>query len=219
MRASSHLLMRCGMLLLVALAGRAIGAQGRDQTGKSSHTSNWAVLVDASRFWLNYRHISNVLAFYHILKRLGFSDSNIIVMVYGKREAYGPSLSHACRELSCLTDSSRPCVSTYQTGEDYACNPRNPYPACIYHNESHKLNLYDTTVEVDYRGSETSVENFLRLLIGRHDPATPRSKRLLSDEGSNIFVSKKSQIAICLMISENACVDNRDSDFPHRTRR
>ena len=35
-----------------------------------------------------------------------------------------------------------------------ACSPRNPYPACIYHNESHSLNLYDSTVEV---GVDTAV--------------------------------------------------------------
>lgn len=43
---------------------------------------------------------------------------------------------------------------------------RNPYPAHVFNNESHTLNLYDSTVEVDYKGSEVNVENFLRLLIG-----------------------------------------------------
>lgn len=43
-------------------------------------------------------------------------------------------------------------------------------------------------VQVDYRGYEVTVENFLRVLTGRHDPATPRSKRLLTDGGSNILV-------------------------------
>jgi len=33
-----------------------------------------------------------------------------------------------------------------------------------------------------------TVENFLRVLTGRHDPAVPRSKRLLSDEGSHILL-------------------------------
>lgn len=43
-------------------------------------------------------------------------------------------------------------------------------------------------LQVDYRGYEVTVENFLQLLTGRHDPAVPRSKRLLSDEGSNILL-------------------------------
>jgi len=33
-----------------------------------------------------------------------------------------------------------------------------------------------------------SVENFLRLLTGRHPPSTPRNKRLLTDSSSNIFI-------------------------------
>ncbi len=42
--------------------------------------------------------------------------------------------------------------------------------------------------QVDYRGYEVTVENFLRVLTGRHDEAVPKSKRLLSDEGSNVLL-------------------------------
>lgn len=35
---------------------------------------------------------------------------------------------------------------------------------------------------------QVSVENFVRLLTGRLPPDTPRSKRLLTDEGSNILI-------------------------------
>ena len=45
------------------------------------HTNNWAVLVDTSRFWFNYRHVANVLSVYRSVKRLGIPDSNIILMV------------------------------------------------------------------------------------------------------------------------------------------
>ncbi|CAK5039475.1 unnamed protein product [Meloidogyne enterolobii] len=48
---------------------------------KSTHTNNWAVLVCSSRFWFNYRHVSNVLSLYKSLKRLGMPDSNIILML------------------------------------------------------------------------------------------------------------------------------------------
>lgn len=41
---------------------------------------------------------------------------------------------------------------------------------------------------MDYRGYEVTVENFLRVLTGRHENAVPRSKRLLSDEGSHILL-------------------------------
>ncbi|VDP03411.1 unnamed protein product, partial [Heligmosomoides polygyrus] len=49
-------------------------------------------------------------------------------------------------------------------------------------------NLYGIDVEVDYRGEEVTVENFIRLLTGRHHPATPRSKRLLTDHQSNVLI-------------------------------
>lgn len=42
--------------------------------------------------------------------------------------------------------------------------------------------------QVDYRGYEVNVENFMRVLTGRHGIAVPRSKRLLSDEGSHILL-------------------------------
>lgn len=72
--------------------------------------------------------------------------------------------------------------------DDMACNARNSYPAQVFNNENHQINLYGDNVEVDYRGYEVTVENFLRVLTGRHDPAVPRSKRLLSDEGSHILL-------------------------------
>nr|VDC65235.1 unnamed protein product [Brassica rapa] len=72
--------------------------------------------------------------------------------------------------------------------DDMACNSRNQYPAQVFNNENHQINLYGDNVEVDYRGYEVTVENFLRVLTGRHENAVPRSKRLLSDEGSHILL-------------------------------
>ncbi|XP_042517754.1 GPI-anchor transamidase isoform X2 [Macadamia integrifolia] len=72
--------------------------------------------------------------------------------------------------------------------DDMACNARNKYPAQVFNNENHRLNLYGDNVEVDYRGYEVTVGNFLRVLTGRHETAIPRSKRLLSDEGSHILL-------------------------------
>ncbi|XP_026479323.1 putative GPI-anchor transamidase [Ctenocephalides felis] len=121
---------------------------------KSTHTNNWAVLVDTSRFWFNYRHVANVLSIYRSVKRLGIPDSQIILMI----------------------------------ADDMACNPRNPRPATVFNNANQHINVYGDDVEVDYRGYEVTVENFIRLLTGRLPPETPRSKQLLSDEGSNILI-------------------------------
>ncbi|XP_013771769.1 GPI-anchor transamidase-like [Limulus polyphemus] len=72
--------------------------------------------------------------------------------------------------------------------DEMACNARNPRPATIYNNAHHHINVYGDDVEVDYRGYEVTVENFIRLLTGRLPPNTPRSKRLLTDEHSNILI-------------------------------
>jgi len=125
-----------------------------DAFSKSRHTNNWAVLVDTSRFWFNYRHVANVLSIYRSVKRLGIPDSQIILMV----------------------------------ADDMACNPRNPRPATVFNNANENINVYGDDVEVDYRGYEVTVENLVRLLTGRLPETTPRSKRLLTDEGSNLLV-------------------------------
>ncbi|KAL5193320.1 GPI-anchor transamidase [Glycine soja] len=153
------------------------------------HTNNWAILVYTSRFWFNYRHMANTLSLYRTVKRLGIPDERIILML----------------------------------ADDMACNARNKYPAQVFNNENHRLNLYGDNVEflrpskviqsnstrfaeaagltplseddclpamaqVDYCGYEVTVENFLRVLTGRHETSVPRSKRLLSDEGSHILL-------------------------------
>lgn len=50
------------------------------------------------------------------------------------------------------------------------------------------MDLYGENVEVDYRGYEVTVENFIRLLTDRWEEGVPASKRLLTDEGSNILI-------------------------------
>eukprot|EP01062_Namystynia_karyoxenos_P067156 TRINITY_DN61038_c0_g1_i1.p1 TRINITY_DN61038_c0_g1~~TRINITY_DN61038_c0_g1_i1.p1 ORF type:complete len:426 (+),score=107.60 TRINITY_DN61038_c0_g1_i1:72-1280(+) len=45
------------------------------------HTNNWAVIVDTSRFWGNYRHVANALTIYHLVKKLGIPDSHILLML------------------------------------------------------------------------------------------------------------------------------------------
>ncbi|KAH9478775.1 glycosylphosphatidylinositol anchor biosynthesis [Psilocybe cubensis] len=72
--------------------------------------------------------------------------------------------------------------------DDASCNSRNKFPGSVYANPGRQLDLYGDNIEVDYHGYEVTVENFIRVLTGRMDASVPRSKRLLSDERSNIFV-------------------------------
>ncbi|KGU15064.1 GPI-anchor transamidase [Candida albicans P87] len=72
--------------------------------------------------------------------------------------------------------------------DDIACNPRNAFPGSVFNNMDEAIDLYGESIEVDYRGYEVTVENFMRLLTDKWDSDQPRSKRLLSDENSNIFI-------------------------------
>jgi phosphatidylinositol glycan class K len=136
--------MRLSQICLLAFLPLALAA----------HTNNWAVLVSTSRFWFNYRHLSNTLSLYRTVKRLGIPDSQILLLL----------------------------------PDDMACNPRNAFPGTVYSNADRRMDLYGENVEVDYRGYEVTVENFIRLLTDRWEEGVPRSKRLGSDEGSNILI-------------------------------
>ena len=58
----------------------------------------------------------------------------------------------------------------------------------MFDDDSQTIDLFDDNVQVDYRGEEVTVENVLRVLSGRHLKGTPSSKRLDSDENSNVLV-------------------------------
>ena len=59
----------------------------------------------------------------------------------------------------------------------------------IFNNEDHRLNLYGTDIEVDYRGLEVNAASVLELLTGRHADVVPPTKRLRSNNASNVLVS------------------------------
>ncbi|CAF1179967.1 unnamed protein product [Adineta ricciae] len=148
------MLFRSFLTVLLFLAISAVDPFEKFAEATTRHTNNWAILVDTSRFWFNYRHVANVLSIYRSVKRLGIPDSNIILML----------------------------------ADDMACNARNPRPAEIFNNVAEQINVYGDDVEVDYRGYDVTVENFVRVLTNRLPEVTPVSKRLLSDESSNIFI-------------------------------
>jgi phosphatidylinositol glycan class K len=50
--------------------------------------------------------------------------------------------------------------------DDAACNARNKFPGSVYANPGGGLDLYGDNIEVDYRGYEVTVENFIRVLTG-----------------------------------------------------
>jgi len=150
---------------LLSLPTALLALLALTDTTTSTHTSNWAVLVSTSRFWFNYRHLANTLSLYRTVKRLGIPDSQIILML----------------------------------PDDMACNPRNSFPGSVFNDKSRQLDLYDDQstmshmagmggIEVDYRGNEVTVENFIRLLTDRWPASHPTSKRLMTDDRSNILI-------------------------------
>jgi glycosylphosphatidylinositol transamidase (GPIT) subunit GPI8 len=150
---------------LLTLPSALLALLALSDVTSATHTSNWAVLVSTSRFWFNYRHLANTLSLYRTVKRLGIPDSQIILML----------------------------------PDDMACNPRNSFPGSVFNDKSRQLDLYDDKstmenmagmggIEVDYRGNEVTVENFIRLLTDRWPASHPTSKRLMTDDRSNILI-------------------------------
>ena len=104
-----------------------------------NHTSNVAIIVSSSRYWFNYRHATNALSIYHLLKRGGITDDDIVLML----------------------------------ADDMACNMRNSQRGKIHPRGIGKEDLMENA-EVDYSGTDVTVDAFLRVLLGRHLPGEDR---------------------------------------------
>lgn len=59
------------ILVLLITVTTAHDTFDRFAQASTRHTNNWAILVDTSRFWFNYRHVANALSIYRSVKRLG----------------------------------------------------------------------------------------------------------------------------------------------------
>ncbi|KPI84728.1 putative GPI-anchor transamidase subunit 8 (GPI8) [Leptomonas seymouri] len=162
---------KVGLLLLVvlcaylppSLAPLAVVSAAPSAASNKGNSNNWAVIVSSSRYLFNYRHTANALTMYHTLRQHGIDDDHILLF---------------------LSDS-------------FACDPRNVYPAEIFAqppshtgdlNGHANMNLYGCSAQVDYSGSDVDVRRFLSVLQGRYDENTPPTRRLLSDENSNIII-------------------------------
>ena len=128
-----------------------------------NHTTNVAIIVSSSRYWFNYRHVTNALSIYHLLKRGGITDDNIILML----------------------------------ADDIPCNMRNPHRGKIFPRGKRGGDLMEDA-EVDYSGTDVTVDAFLRVLLGRHFPGEERGAVAMHqrhrrswpklDENTNILV-------------------------------
>jgi len=140
----------------------------------AEHSDNWAVIVSTSKYWFNYRHNSDALSLYHMIKDRGIPDSNIILMLP--------------EDVACTPKNVIP-ATVYNTPNSFPKQQPNLYNQQNYDLDPDQNNLYDESqIEIDYKGDDVTVENFLRVLTGRHEPNTPRNKRLLSNKHSNLFI-------------------------------
>ena len=130
--------------------------QNSNQLSPGNHTSNVAIIVSSSRYWFNYRHVTNALSIYHLLKRGGITDDNIVLML----------------------------------ADDIPCNMRNAYRGKIFPRGVGGGDLMED-VEIDYSGTDVTVDAFLRVLLGRHLPGeeggSVRSWPKI-DENTNVMV-------------------------------
>jgi len=81
--------------------------------------------------------------------------------------------------------------------DDAACNSRNHFPGCVFANRGHALDLYGENIEVDYRGYEVTVQNFLRLLTGVLSALVVSRFLILSDRDEN-YTSSVFTFAACM---------------------
>jgi GPI-anchor transamidase subunit K len=133
---------------------------------------------------------SALLALFHAHHVVAEHTSNWAVLVGTSRFWF--NYRHLANVLSMYRTVKRLGIPDSQIimmlPDDMACNPRNAFPGTVYSNSDRAVDLYGDNIEVDYRGYEVTVENFIRLLTDRVGDEMPRSKRLLTDDRSNILV-------------------------------
>jgi phosphatidylinositol glycan class K len=161
------------LLLLGGFCAAATTTETRTRKTTTTHSNNHAILVDASRFWFNYRHAANTLAIYKTIKRLGIPDENIILMV---ADDYACN-SRNVRAGEVFTDDSGYENNVYT--EDIEVDYRG--------DEVTPANVLRVLLDAHYfsgggGGDETEAESDNGLLLN-----LPNSKRLRTDENSNVL--------------------------------
>ena len=72
--------------------------------------------------------------------------------------------------------------------DEVACNAKNPFKEAIFPTGPDHVDLYENA-QVDYSGADVTVDNFFRVLLGRHEKYAPSYQRLHDiDEDTNLFL-------------------------------
>ena len=67
--------------------------------------------------------------------------------------------------------------------DEYAVNPRNPYKNRMHAEGIYTTGWYNNSTEIDYRGSDVTVQNFMDALLGH----APKSLQNLNDD-TNLLI-------------------------------
>ena len=122
-----------GGRVFAAAAGSARDGANNEKVAEGGNT--WAVLVDTSMFWFNYRHASGTLGFYRTVRQLGVPDDKVVLMLAGSVPC-DPRNKRRGRVFVGSDDSSE-----VYSGQGAACGDGIP--------------------EIDYRGAAVTVDALL----------------------------------------------------------
>lgn len=148
----------------------------------TQHEHNVAILVSSSTFFHNYRHTTNTLSIYKALKKHGgYTDDNIILFL-------GDEV--ACNDRNPFKNKVFPYPDhveniyeefhTSSIGGHYSYDGANANGEDDDNDDNNNVQqfYYNDNVQVDYAGSDVTVENFFRVLLGRHNANTPPNQKI-----------------------------------------
>ena len=177
-------------------------------TKSTNHESNVAVLISTSTFFHNYRHTVNTLSLYQALKKHGgYTDENILLFL-GDEVAcndrnpfknrvfpYANHVENIYEEFHTSTfvrDDSH--GHGHNQGEGYGDtnaegtngNNENETKNTFQQFQQEQFQTYyNDNIQVDYSGTDVTVENFFRVLLGRHDANTPPNQKIPNENTNN----------------------------------
>ena len=150
------------LLLLTNMSRCMVYASSTSHTHRDEmneqQDDTWAVIVNASKFWLNYRHTANAMAMYHSLKRMGLPDSRIVLM-HADCATCDPRMMHPGKTYY------RP-QHTLLAPEDWESDD----------------------VEIDYRDLDVTAESVMRVLTGNTKYGASHGQVLGSTSSSNVLL-------------------------------
>ncbi|KAL8424357.1 hypothetical protein Efla_000814 [Eimeria flavescens] len=154
-----------------------------------------AVIVCTSRQWHNYRHTTNALSMYTLLKQQGVSDRNIILMLAGEDGPCTPRnpfpagvYRHRSRTQNLFGGHD---VCAYRLENKQQQQPQQQQQQQTSDEEYRQCAAGASGwegVEADYKGNEVTVRALVSVLTGLHGPHTPEQQRMHSSSSSTVLV-------------------------------